>query len=132
MPTPHATASEPLRTALEPRRLQILQLIWDRESSVSEIAAALPVSIAAVSQHLARLRAAGLVQVRAEGRHRFYRASSADLGSLAIVLESFWSERLDGLAALARSMEASEPEDPPAARGNPDADQHPPHGVSDE
>ncbi|MCG8467153.1 MAG: metalloregulator ArsR/SmtB family transcription factor [Gemmatimonadetes bacterium] len=103
-----------LRTATEPRRLQILELIWDRESSVSEIAAQLPVSIAAVSQHLAKLRDAGLVRARREGRQRFYRATKEDMGSLAIVLEAFWRDRL---GALKRTAEAAERElDADAAR----------------
>jgi DNA-binding transcriptional ArsR family regulator len=99
------TASDALRVAVEPRRLQILQIVWDEERTVSEIAEKLPVSIAAVSQHLSKLRAAGLVRVRAEGRRRFYRATKADMGALAIVLESFWSERLDALAAMAKRLE---------------------------
>jgi DNA-binding transcriptional ArsR family regulator len=98
-------ASDALRVAVEPRRLQILQIIWDRELTVSEIAEKLPVSIAAVSQHLSKLRAAGLVQQRAEGRRRYYRATKQDMGALAVVLESFWSERLDALAAMARRLE---------------------------
>lgn len=91
--------------ATEPRRLEILELIWDRERTVSEIAERLPVSIAAVSQHLAKLKLAGLVTVRAEGRRRFYRATKADLGALAAVLESFWSERLNSLRTLAEETE---------------------------
>ncbi|MDX1578553.1 MAG: metalloregulator ArsR/SmtB family transcription factor [Gemmatimonadota bacterium] len=103
----HGSRTDPnaLRTATEPRRLQILQLIWDRELSVGEIAARVPVSVAAVSQHLARLREAGLVRVRPEGRHRYYRAARRDMGTLAIVLESFWMERLDALKRLAESNE---------------------------
>ena len=100
-----------LRTAMEPRRLQILQLIWERERSVGDIAARLPVTMAAVSQHLARLKAAGLVHVRRDGRHRFYRAARSDLGTLAVVLEAFWTERLDALAAIAAEEErGSHPE----------------------
>ncbi|MEM7417762.1 MAG: metalloregulator ArsR/SmtB family transcription factor [Gemmatimonadota bacterium] len=90
-----------LRTATEPRRLEILELIWDRERTVSEIAEQVPVSIAAVSQHLAKLRSAGLVTVRPAGRQRFYTARKQDLGSLAVVLESFWTDRLDRLKAMA-------------------------------
>ena len=96
---------ESIRTALEPRRLQILEFIWDRERSVSEIASLLPVSVAAVSQHLSKLRAAGLVSVRVEGRRRFYRATKADMGTLAVVLESFWTDRLGALRLLAESVE---------------------------
>lgn len=117
--------TDPFRTALEPRRLEILQLIWDEESSVSEIASALPVSIAAVSQHLAKLRAAGLVRVRADGRHRYYRASRADMGTLAVVLESFWSDRLDTLATIARSIETEAVDSPLIVPASP-------HGESDE
>ena len=103
--TTHADSGVRLKTAAEPRRLEILSLIWDRERSVSEIADELPISIAAVSQHLAKLKAAGLVSVRAEGRHRYYIATRRELGALAVVLESFWSERLDALKAMAETKE---------------------------
>ena len=98
-----SAGAESLRTAIEPRRLQILELIWDREAGVNEIASRLPVSVAAVSQHLSKLRAAGLVSVRAEGRRRFYRATKADMGALAVVLESFWTDRLSALKRLAEA-----------------------------
>jgi len=101
--------SEALRTAVEPRRLQILEFIWDGELSVSEIANRLPVSMAAVSQHLSKLRAAGLVSVRTQGRQRFYRARKADMGTLAVILESFWKDRLDALKLMAESIERDAP-----------------------
>ena len=71
-----------LRTAMEPRRLQILELIWDQERGVSEIAARLPVSVAAVSQHLAKLRDAGLDFVRVVPGSR---DMPRDVGALSIV-----------------------------------------------
>lgn len=95
-----------LRIASEPRRLQILQLIWDRELSAGDIAARVPVSFAAVSQHLAKLRGAGLVTVRKEGRYRFYTARKRDMGTLAVLLEAMWSERLDVLKHLAEAAES--------------------------
>ena len=97
--------AESIRTAIEPRRLQILEIIWDRERSVNDISSRLPVSVAAISQHLAKLRAAGLVSVRVEGRKRFYRATKADMGALAIVLESFWTGRLLALKRLAETLD---------------------------
>ena len=100
-------ATAAARTAMEPRRLQILQLIWDDERSVTDIASHLPVTTAAVSQHLTRLKDAGLVAVRRDGRHRYYRATKADMGTLAVVLESFWNHRLDALGALAEERERS-------------------------
>lgn len=98
-------SAESIRTATEPRRLQILELVWDQERSVNDIASRLPVSVAAVSQHLAKLRSAGLVSVRAEGRKRFYRATKVDMGAFAVVLESFWRDRLGALKRLAESVE---------------------------
>ncbi len=116
--------SDPLRTALEPRRMEILQLIWDRELSVTDIAAPLPVSIAAVSQHLTKLRSVGLVQVRVEGRHRYYRASRDDMGTIAVVLESFWADRLNALAKLAHSLDAdSSPSSPTPLASPGDSDE---------
>ena len=105
--------AESARTAVEPRRLQILEIIWDRELSVNEIASHLPVSVAAVSQHLAKLRAAGLVSVRAEGRRRIYRATKAAMGALAVVLESSWADRAGEPRAVPRPVEAAKPEETP-------------------
>ena len=103
LPTP--TDLQSMRTAMEPRRLQILELIWDHELGVNDIASRLPVSVAAVSQHLSKLRSAGLVAVRAEGRNRFYRATKADMGAMAVLLESFWTEKMDALEVLAETVE---------------------------
>ena len=52
-----------------PRRREILRLIWDRELSAGDIAAALPVTFGAVSQHLSVLRAAGIVASWFEAVH---------------------------------------------------------------
>lgn len=90
-----------LALVAEPRRQQIVQLLWDGEKSAGEIAEALPISFPAVSQHLAKLLAAGVVAVRKEGRRRIYQAQKEDLGLLAVVLESMWKERLMDLKDLA-------------------------------
>ena len=81
-----------------PRRREILRLIWDRELSAGDIAAALPVTFGAVSQHLTVLRDAGIVDVRREGTYRFYRANQERIGPLAAVLEAYWTDALDRLA----------------------------------
>ena len=87
----------------EPRRREILRLVWDRERSAGEIAAAMPVTFGAVSQHLGVLRGAGFVTVRRSGTHRFYAADRAALGPLAAALESMWAASLDRLAAAVES-----------------------------
>jgi DNA-binding transcriptional ArsR family regulator len=88
-----------------PRRREILRLIWDRELSAGDIAAALPVTFGAVSQHLSVLRDAGIVHVRREGTFRYYRANQERIGPLAAVLEAYWTDALDRLAAEAEREE---------------------------
>ena len=73
---------EPLQVIAAPRRLRILELVWDTERSAGEIAAQFEVSWSAISQHLTVLKTAGFVVERREGRGRFYRADKAALGSL--------------------------------------------------
>jgi DNA-binding transcriptional ArsR family regulator len=95
-----------LQVVVEPRRREILRLLWDRELSVGEVASRFPVSFAAVSLHLGVLREAGLVSVRPDGKRRLYRANRDALARLAPMLETMWRQDLDRLAAVA---EADEP-----------------------
>jgi DNA-binding transcriptional ArsR family regulator len=82
-----------------PRRRAILRLVWGEERSAGEIHRSLGgVTFGAVSQHLRVLSEAGLVDVRAAGRSRLYRARKQDLGPLAEWLESMWSSSLGRLA----------------------------------
>lgn len=87
----------------EPRRREILRLVWDAELSAGEIAGRFDVSFPAVSQHLAVLKDANLISVRADGRRRLYKANPAELGDLRHALERMWSSSLDRLAALAEA-----------------------------
>jgi DNA-binding transcriptional ArsR family regulator len=82
----------------EPRRRDILRLVWDRELSSGEIASNFEVTFGAVSQHLGVLRDAGFVRVRRDGNRRFYRADRERLGPFAAALESMWTATLDRLA----------------------------------
>ena len=94
-----------LHAVAEPRRREILRLVWDAERSAGDVAAHFDVTFGAVSQHLAVLRKAGLVSVRKDGNRRLYRADRAALGPLAAWLESMWTTELDTLAALAEQAE---------------------------
>lgn len=94
-----------LKLVAEPRRQEILRLVWEEELPVGTLVERLGISYGGVSQHLGLLREAGFVQVRRAGKQRFYRADVARLGPLKEVLESFWSGRLDRLAELAEREE---------------------------
>jgi DNA-binding transcriptional ArsR family regulator len=89
----------------EPRRRDILRLVWEEELSSGDIASRFDVTFGAVSQHLAILRSAGFVRVRRDGNRRFYRADREALGPLAAALEAMWTLKLDELA---RAVEANE------------------------
>jgi DNA-binding transcriptional ArsR family regulator len=63
--------------------------------SVGELAAGLPVSRPAVSQHLRVLKDAGLVSERREGTRRIYELSPIGLVELRDYFDQFWSQALD-------------------------------------
>lgn len=97
----------------EPNRLRILQHVWREELSAGQIAERFDVTFGAVSQHLAKLRAAGLVRVRRAGKQRFYSADRARLGPWAAALEQMWTTQLDALRQLAEAEEHSAPQGDP-------------------
>jgi DNA-binding transcriptional ArsR family regulator len=87
----------------EPKRRTILRLVWAEEKSAGRIARHFRVTFGAVSQHLARLLAAGLVRRRREGKQLFYVANREALGPLAAALEAMWSDKLGTLKSLAEA-----------------------------
>jgi DNA-binding transcriptional ArsR family regulator len=85
-----------------PRRRQILRLVWDVERSAGAIASTVDdVSWPAVSQNLRVLKTSGLITERREGTHRYYRADRRALGPLEMVLRQMWSKDLGRLKQLA-------------------------------
>jgi DNA-binding transcriptional ArsR family regulator len=101
--------SAAIRLIADPRRRDILRLVWRGERTAGDIAGRLPVSFSAVSQHLALLRGAGVVTVRKDGRRRWYRARPEALGSFGPALEAMWDESLERLKALAEEEERDAP-----------------------
>jgi DNA-binding transcriptional ArsR family regulator len=84
----------------EPHRRQILDLLRAGERSVTDLVARLGLSQPGVSKHLRVLRDAGLVEVRPEGRQRWYGLRAQPLAEVDEWLEpyrAYWSGRLDAL-----------------------------------
>jgi DNA-binding transcriptional ArsR family regulator len=94
---------EPLQVIAAPRRLRILELVWDRELAAGDIAAEFDVSWSAISQHLTVLKTAGFLIERREGTSRIYRADQAALGSLRSVVEDHWRRGLGRVKELAEA-----------------------------
>jgi DNA-binding transcriptional ArsR family regulator len=82
----------------DPTRLAIIECLADRPRPVGELAAMLPVSRPAVSQHLRVLKDAGLVTERAVGTRRIYRLNPTAVAALRDQLDTFWSRALANYA----------------------------------
>jgi DNA-binding transcriptional ArsR family regulator len=84
----------------DPSRREILDLLRGGERSVGDLVARLKLSQPGVSKHLRVLREAGLVEVRPEGRRRWYALRAEPLADVARWLDpyrAYWSARLDAL-----------------------------------
>ena len=91
-----------LSALADPTRRAVLEALREGERPVGELAADLPVSRPAVSQHLRVLEQAGLVRVRRAGTRRLYAADPGGLAELRDWIEGFWD---DALAAFKRLAE---------------------------
>jgi DNA-binding transcriptional ArsR family regulator len=89
----------PMDALGDPTRRAIFERLRSGPLSVGEIAAELPVSRPAVSQHLRVLREAGLVTERRNGTRRLYRLDPDGLGELRRYVEDFWTEALAAFQA---------------------------------
>jgi DNA-binding transcriptional ArsR family regulator len=95
-----------LKTLGEPKRCEIVRLVWSEELAAAEIAKHFPdVTRSAISQHLGVLRNAGLVVERRDGVRRLYTVNQAEMGRVREFLDSFWTDSLDRLRELAESSE---------------------------
>lgn len=85
----------------DPTRRTLFERIADRPRSVGALAAELPVSRPAVSQHLKVLKDAGLVIDEARGTARIYRIDPHGLGPIRRWLDQQWERSLDNFKRLA-------------------------------
>lgn len=83
----------------DPTRRAVFERLRRGPVSVGDIAADLPVSRPAVSQHLKVLKDAGLVRDEAEGARRLYEVDPRGLAALRSWLDGFWGEALAAFKA---------------------------------
>lgn len=91
----------------DPTRRAIFERLAERPRAVGELAAELPVSRPAVSQHLKVLKEAGLVVHRRAGTRRIYATDPGGIGAMRAELDRFWTQ------ALAAYKEVVEQQPPP-------------------
>lgn len=92
----------------EPMRQAIVERLAERPMAVGELAAGLPVTRPAVSQHLKLLKAARLVRDEARGTRRIYSIDPAGLGAIRAWLDRFWDQALAAYAVAAEREEQNE------------------------
>ena len=93
-----ATTSDVFNAIAEPRRREILRLVWSQELPASDIAHHFrEVTRPAISQHLGVLKAAGLVSERRDGTRRLYQARQDEMQKLREFLDDYWTTGLDRL-----------------------------------
>lgn len=80
-------AAQLLSAMANPKRLLILCNLLDRERSVTELSSIVELEQSPLSQHLARLRALGLVRTRRDGQSIYYRLASQEVSE---VLETLY------------------------------------------
>jgi DNA-binding transcriptional ArsR family regulator len=86
-----------LRALGEPRRVEILRLLREGPRAVGEIAASVDVTQQAVSQHLAVLSQAGLVEARRVGTRSVYAVVPDGFTPVEEFVRDFWAPRLSAL-----------------------------------
>lgn len=101
------TNEKTLLTVLgDPTRQAILDLLLEGPQPVGQLAALLPVSRPAVSQHLKVLKEVGLVVDHQEGTRRVYWVDPAGLAPLRSYLERFWQKAMVAFAQHAENQQA--------------------------
>jgi DNA-binding transcriptional ArsR family regulator len=90
-------------------RRAIVSRLADGPLAVGQLAAGLPVSRSAVSQHLKILKDAGLVSERAAGTRRLYRLNPVAVAALRDQLDTFWQKALASYADIAEQPTQENP-----------------------
>jgi DNA-binding transcriptional ArsR family regulator len=95
-----------LKALAEPRRREILRLVWSQERPATDIADHFgEVTRSAISQHLSVLKAAGLVNERRDGTRRLYVARHDEMQKLRDFLDDYWTSGLERLRYVAEAAQ---------------------------
>jgi ArsR family transcriptional regulator len=108
-----------LRTLASVNRLRILHALGESSLEVREIAAQVGISQVAASQHLAALRAAGLVEGRREGRQIRYRLADPEILAACALMRAVLVRRLSRLGDLATAHQQADPGPTSSTAGQP-------------
>jgi len=105
--------AEVLKSLANPRRLEILHVLARGPIEVGHLADAIGATQPNVSQHLAMLRAAGIVEAERDGREVRYRLADPDVMIACGIMRGVLERRLRRLALLSSTSPVPAP--PPAS-----------------
>ena len=108
MPSAAVAENKIFQALADPSRRALFVSLTRGEAAVKDLTARFDISQPAVSQHLATLRGAGLVQGRRDGRRVYYRVEPRGMKPLIDWIahyRAFWTDRIDRLEELLEKME---------------------------
>jgi DNA-binding transcriptional ArsR family regulator len=108
MQTAAAVENQIFQALADPSRRAIFESLTRGEAGVNELTARFDISQPAVSQHLATLKDAGLVNARRDGRRVYYRIRPRGMKPLIDWIAHyrvFWTEHVERLEQLLETMD---------------------------
>jgi DNA-binding transcriptional ArsR family regulator len=103
-----AAENKVFQALADPSRRAIFESLTTGEQAVKDLTARFDISQPAVSQHLAALKSAGLVNGRREGRNVYYRVEPRGMKPLIDWIahyRAFWMDRVERLEQLLEKMD---------------------------
>jgi DNA-binding transcriptional ArsR family regulator len=106
-----ATTADAFNAIAEPRRRQIVDVLFSGERAVNDLVRQVGLAQPQVSKHLRVLREVGVVDVREDGRQRVYRLNGRALKPIhdwVKTYENAWSERFEQLDVVLEDLKKEE------------------------
>lgn len=97
------------KTLGHPARIRILELLSDRDRSVSELLPAVGLEASNLSQQLAVLRRTGVVEARKDGNTVIYSITSPDIADLLTVARRVLTGMLSDQVAVLKHLRSGRP-----------------------
>src|SRR5574340_605714 len=105
----YALQADVLKTLASPRRLEIIHRLSEGPRDVTSLADELGISQPNASQHLAVMRAAGIVEAERSGREVIYRLADADVVTACGIMRGVLLRRLARLSEMTETADTAAP-----------------------
>ncbi len=96
--------AEICKTLANPKRIEIINTLREKELPFSELLSSLKIRKANLSQHLAVMRSKGIVKTRREGVNIYYRIANPKVIRACDIMREVLLEQLDGVKKLIKKF----------------------------